>query len=48
MSTDLHGRFVGTYTIGFGNYRVVAGFVVDLPFLSRPVCLPVFARLCFL
>jgi DDE superfamily endonuclease len=31
--------------IGFGNCWVVAGIVVHLPFCSRPVCLPVLARL---
>jgi hypothetical protein len=31
--------------IGFGNCWVVAGIVVELPFLTRPVCLPVLARL---
>ena len=31
--------------IGFGNCWVVAGIVVQLSFLSRPVCLPVLARL---
>ena len=31
--------------IGFGNCWVVAGIIVQLPFLSRPVCLPVLARL---
>src|SRR4030081_691837 len=31
--------------IGFGNCWVVAGIVVQLRFLSRPVCLPVLARL---
>ncbi|MCQ4045116.1 transposase [Streptantibioticus rubrisoli] len=30
---------------GFGNCWVVAGLVVTVPFLSRPVCLPVLARL---
>jgi hypothetical protein len=30
--------------IGFGNCWVVAGIIVQLSFLSRPVCLPVLAR----
>ena len=30
--------------IGFGNCWVVAGIVVQLPFWTRPVCLPVLAR----
>ena len=32
-------------TIGFGTCFVVAGVVLDVPFCSRPVCLPVLARL---
>ena len=35
----------GPKPIGFGNCRVIAGIVADLPFSSRPVCLPVLARL---
>src|SRR6266536_1200920 len=35
----------GPKPIGFGNCWVVAGVVVTVPFLSRPVCLPVLARL---
>src|SRR4051794_27570134 len=31
--------------VGFGNCCVEAGIVVQLSFLSRPVCLPVLARL---
>ena len=39
------GAAKGPKPIGFGNCWVVAGIVVSLPFLSRPVCLPVLARL---
>jgi hypothetical protein len=39
------GAAKGPKPIGFGNCWVVAGIVVPLPFLSRPVCLPVLARL---
>src|SRR6188472_1835605 len=39
------GAAKGPKPIGFGNCWVVAGLVVPLPFLSRPVCLPVLARL---
>ena len=39
------GAAKGPKPIGFGNCWVVAGIVVELPFLSRPVCLPVLARL---
>src|SRR4029078_12824003 len=35
----------GPKPIGFGNCWVVAGIVVPLSFLSRPVFLPVLARL---
>src|SRR4029078_12860214 len=38
------GPAKGPNPIGFGNCWVVAGIVVQLPFLSRPVCLPVLAR----
>jgi DDE superfamily endonuclease len=31
--------------VGFGNNWVLAGIVVSLPILDRPVCLPVLARL---
>ena len=40
-----HDGAAGPQPIGFGNCWVVAGIVVQLPFLSRPVCLPVPARL---
>ena len=40
-----HGAAKGPKPIGFGNCWVVAGIVVELPFLTRPVCLPVLARL---
>ena len=40
------GAAKGPKPIGFGNCWVVAGIVVQLSFLSRPVCLPVLARLC--
>jgi hypothetical protein len=39
------GAAKGPKPIGFGNCWVVAGLVVQLSFLSRPVCLPVLARL---
>jgi hypothetical protein len=39
------GAAKGPKPIGFGNCWVVAGIVAELPFLSRPVCLPVLARL---
>jgi hypothetical protein len=39
------GAAKGPKPIGFGNCWVVAGLVVQLPFLSRPVCLPVLPRL---
>jgi hypothetical protein len=39
------GAAKGPKPIGFGNCWVVAGIVVQLPFLLRPVCLPVLARL---
>src|SRR4029079_17449160 len=39
------GAAKGPKPIGFGNCWVVAGIVVQLPFLSRPVCLSVLARL---
>lgn len=39
------GAAKGPKPIGFGNCWVVAGIIVQLPFLSRPLCLPVLARL---
>jgi hypothetical protein len=39
------GAAKGSKPIGFGNCWVVAGIVAQLAFLSRPVCLPVLARL---
>jgi hypothetical protein len=39
------GAAKGPKPIGFGNCWVIAGIIVELPFLSRPVCLPVLARL---
>jgi hypothetical protein len=39
------GAAKGPKPIGFGNCSVVADVVVQLPLLSRPVCLPVLARL---
>jgi hypothetical protein len=39
------GTAKGPKPIGFGNCWVVAGIIVHLPFLARPVCLPVLARL---
>jgi hypothetical protein len=39
------GAARGPKPIGYGNCWVIAGIAVDLPFCSRPVCLPVLARL---
>lgn len=39
------GSAVGPKKVGFGNNWVIAGIVVTLPFVNRPVCLPVLARL---
>ena len=39
------GAAKGPRPAGFGNCWVVAGLVVTVPFLTRPVCLPVVARL---
>jgi DDE superfamily endonuclease len=39
------GSVKGPKPVGFGNNWVVAGIVVSLPVLARPVCLPVAARL---
>lgn len=39
------GSASGPKQTGFGNNRVVLGLLVPLPFLPRPVCLPVLARL---
>jgi hypothetical protein len=39
------GAAKGPKPIGFGNCWVVAGIVAELPFLTRPACLPVLARL---
>ena len=39
------GSATGSKAIGFGNNWVVLGLLVPLPFLPRPVCLPVLARL---
>jgi DDE superfamily endonuclease len=39
------GAAKGPKAVGFGTCFVVAGIVVDLPFVTRPVCLPVLARL---
>ncbi|MFC5828455.1 transposase [Nonomuraea insulae] len=39
------GAAKGPKPIGFGNCWVIAGIIVQLPFLSRPLCLPVLARL---
>lgn len=39
------GSAPGPRKLGFGNNWVVVGIVVRLPVLSRPVCLPVLARL---
>ncbi|MCX4428675.1 transposase [Streptomyces mirabilis] len=39
------GSAAGRDGIGYGTCFVVLGLIVDLPFLPRPVCLPVAARL---
>ena len=39
------GSAAGKDKTGYGNNWVIAGIVVTLPMLSRPVCLPVLARL---
>lgn len=39
------GCATGAKKTGFGNNWVVIGLLVPLPFLTRPVCLPVLARL---
>ncbi|MET8535086.1 transposase [Streptomyces sp. NPDC005065] len=39
------GAATGPRGLGRGTCFVVLGLVVDLPFLARPVCLPVMARL---
>jgi hypothetical protein len=39
------GSASGPRAVGFGNNWVVAGILVSLPMLTRPVCLPVLARL---
>jgi hypothetical protein len=39
------GSAAGKDKTGYGNNWVIAGIIVTLPALSRPVCLPVLARL---
>ncbi len=39
------GSAIGAHPVGYGNNWVIAGIVVSLPFTTRPVCLPVLARL---
>jgi hypothetical protein len=39
------GSAAGQKKTGFGNNWVVVGLLVPLPFLARPICLPVLARL---
>ncbi|WP_086013694.1 IS701 family transposase [Streptomyces bingchenggensis] len=39
------GAARGPRPAGFGNCWVIVGIVVTVPFLTRPVCLPVLARL---
>ncbi|MBV9024303.1 MAG: transposase, partial [Streptomycetaceae bacterium] len=39
------GSATGPRKTGFGNNWVVLGLLVPLPFLARPICLPVLARL---
>jgi len=39
------GSAIGAHPVAYGNNWVILGIVVSLPFLSRPACLPVLARL---
>ena len=39
------GSAKGPKQVGYGNNWVIAGILVNLPMLTRPVCLPVAARL---
>jgi hypothetical protein len=39
------GAATGPTPVGCGTCFVVIGLVIELPFLARPVCLPVMARL---
>jgi len=39
------GAAIGAHPVAYGNNCVVLGIVVTLPSCSRPVCLPVLARL---
>jgi len=39
------GSVKGPKQVGYGNNWVIAGIIVTLPMLNRPVCLPVAARL---
>ncbi|MGH3756118.1 MAG: IS701 family transposase, partial [Pseudonocardiaceae bacterium] len=39
------GSAEGPKKVAWGNNWVIAGLVVDLPFMTRPVCLPVLFRL---
>ncbi|MGH8900591.1 MAG: transposase [Egibacteraceae bacterium] len=39
------GSAKGPKKVAWGNNWVIAGLVVDLPFMTRPVCLPVLFRL---
>ena len=39
------GSAKGPKPTGYGNNWVIAGIIVTLPMLQRPVCLPVLARL---
>jgi hypothetical protein len=39
------GSATGTKKISYGTCFVVVGIIIHLPFLARPVCLPVLARL---
>ena len=41
----MRGSLVRNLVLSYGNNWVVLGIVVTLPFCSRPVCLPVLARL---
>jgi hypothetical protein len=39
------GPAIGAHPVGYGNNWVILGIIVTLPFTTRPVCLPVLARL---
>jgi hypothetical protein len=39
------GSATGAHPVAYGNNWVILGIIVSLPFIGRPVCLPVLARL---